>query len=174
MGLPGWPRARCHHVPQLFRALREHSRVQVFHTKQKGPFPRKTGCWRRVTQPCCPRWACHCQGQHQKEILTTNYLYPRKDQKKKSSLFHSPEPEHRPGVWMFCALQKVCINVMRYTGLCRSWLLWEWAAGLESLAWSPWSGKSTAPRGLPEGEDLGSAIPTLELLPQQIPAAVRA
>lgn len=137
MGLPGWSRARCQRVPQLLRAPQEHIRVQVLHTRQRGPFPRKTGCWWRVRQPCCPPWARHCQGRHQKEIFTTNHIYPRKDFKK-SSLLHSPEPEHRSEVWMFCALQKSFINGMRYIGLCWSWLLWEWAAGLESLAWSPW------------------------------------
>lgn len=47
----------------------------------EGPFSRKIGCWGRGRQPCCPPWACHCQGQPQKEILTANHLYPSKDQK---------------------------------------------------------------------------------------------
>lgn len=140
MGLPGEPRARCQPVPQLLRAVRECSRIQMLHTRQRGPFPRKTGCWWRGRQPCAlppmPLPGAAAEGNpHNKPPL------PKK-RPETSSLLHSPEPEHRSSMWMFCALQKAFIHGMRYTGFCRSWLLWEWAAGLESLAWFPWSGKS--------------------------------
>lgn len=79
----------------------------------------------------------------------TKHLYPIKDQRNQGSSIALNQNTDL-ALWMFCVLQKAFINGMRYTGLCRTWLLWEWAAGLESLAWSPCSGKSTAPQGLPE------------------------